>query len=92
MEVTEKIDAAFANVKAAIAKERAQVLEAVQVAVLPLTAQITDLKDAIAALKLQVEAGSEAQATLADLEATVVANLEQVAADVDSIVADAPVE
>lgn len=86
MALTEKIDAALATVKAAIAKERNEVLGAIQVAVAPLARQIEDLKIAIAELQTQVETGSAAQATLATLEDSLVPTLEGVAADIDAIV------
>jgi len=88
MTMTPLIDAKLAQISEAIAKERTEFVSAVAKAVAPLTDEITALKTAIADLKMQVEVGSAAQATLIALEAGVVAGLERVAADVDTIVVE----
>ena len=88
MTVTPLIDAKLAQISEVIAKERAEFVTAVAKAVAPLSDEITALKTAISDLKTQVEAGSAAQATLVALEAGVVAGLERVAADVDTIVTE----
>lgn len=82
MALSPVIQSQIEKISAAIADERQEFLNAVA----PLSAEIAALKNAISELKLQVEAGSQAQETLEALEGTVVSALEQVVSEVEAIV------
>jgi septal ring factor EnvC (AmiA/AmiB activator) len=88
MATSEKIDAGIAKLEQAIAAERSQFAGAVAKAIAPLADEIAELKAKVAELATQVEAGSAAQATLAELESALVPRLEAIALSVDEIVSE----